>query len=378
MDDVAPPQTNNESPAEAPGDARALATALDRFHTEWRKLGPLEHTVPRAAREALVARMEAALRRLEAPLQATRARAGAERQALVVQARALASAGPGRDLVGEIRALQAQWQQHAKALPLARADEQALWTDFKAAIATAFAAREAVYSAREAEFEAHAAERAALIERLRVRAEDSPMAQRRTLAEVDAAWQRCGPAPRARAAALEAEFRAARDGLRRWLDDSVQRAWKATCDAFDAKLSLCVAREQAAAEGADVDAATTAASWSALPALPAPLEGAMRRRAGLAPADGTDTAVDVDDLLLQIETAWDLPTPPPFESARRERKLLALKAALEGRRPVAPEALAPVAALALLLSRAGLDAGQRDRLTVVLAAWRRRGLQRLS
>ena len=381
VDDVALPQTRDESLAEvqrdAPGDARALAAALDRFHTEWRKLGPLEHTVPHAARAALALRMEAAVRRLEAPLQAARTRARADRQALVLRARGLASDGPGRDLAGEVRALQAQWQQHAKALPLARADEQALWTDFKGAIDAAFAARDAVYSAREAEFEAHAAERAALIERLQVRAADSPTVQRRTLAEVDAAWQRCGPAPRARAAALDADFRAARDGLRRWLDDSAQRAWKATCDAFDAKLSLCVAREQAAAEGADIDAAATAA-WSALPALPAPLEVAMRRRAGLAPADGTDTAVDVDDLLLQIETAWDLPTPRPFESARRERKLLALKASLEARRSVASEALAPVAALALLLSRAGLDAGQRDRLTVVLAAWRRRGPQRPS
>ena len=105
----------------------------------------------------------------------------------------------------------------------------------------------------------------------------------------------------------------------------------------------------------------------------------MRRRAGLAPpTDGTDTALDVDDLLLQIETAWDLPTPPAFEFARRERKLLAMKVSLEGRRSVASEALAPVAALALLLSRAGLDAGQRGRLTVVLAAWRVRGPQRLS
>ena len=104
----------------------------------------------------------------------------------------------------------------------------------------------------------------------------------------------------------------------------------------------------------------------------------MRRRAGLAPANGTDTALDADDLLLQVETAWDLPTPPAFESARRERKLLAMKVSLEGRRSVASEALAPVAALALLLSREGLDAGQRDRLTVVLAAWRLRGPQRRS
>jgi hypothetical protein len=198
--------------------------------------------------------------------------------------------------------------------------------------------------------------------------------QRRTLAEVDAAWQRCGPAPRARAAALDAEFRAAREALRRWVDASAQRAWQATSDALDAKLALCQAREQGTA---DLDAAATAASWQALPVLPAPLEDAMRRRAGLAPADGAATAPDVDDLLLLIETAWDLPTPPAFESARRARKLLAMKESLEGRRSVAPEALAPAAALARLLSRdglnAGLNAGQRDRLAAVLAAWRLRG-----
>ena len=393
-DDLAQPQSKSEAPAETPAevpaemrvevpvDARALATALERFHVEWRKLGPLEHTVPRAARAALVERMEGAVRRLEAPLQAARRQARAEREALVARARALAGDGPGRgrDLAGEVRALQAEWQQHARALPLARADEQALWTHFKAAIDAAFAAREAVFSAREAEFEAHAEERAALIERLQVRPEDSPAVQRRTLAEVDAAWQRCGPAPRARAAALDADFRAARDALRQWLDDSAQRAWQATCDALDAKLALCVAREQGAAadaaDAADVDPPPPAASWQALPVLPAPLEDALRRRAGLAPVAGTDAAPAADDLLLQIETAWDLPTPPAFESARRERRLLAMKAALEGRRAGAPDALAPEAALAVLLGRGGLDAGQRDRLAAVLAAWRRRGPQR--
>lgn len=379
-DDAAQPQTPAEPPAPGLDHPRRLATALDRFHAEWRKLGPLEHTVPRQARGALLERMEAAVRRVEAPLEAARAAAGAQRQGLVARARALAGDAPGRgrDLVGEVRALQAEWQRHAKALPLARAHEQALWSDFKAAIDAAFAAREAAYSAREAEFEAHAAERTALIERLRPRPGDSPATQRRTLAEVDAAWQRCGPAPRDRADALEAQFRAAREGLRQCSAEGEQRAWQAICDALDAKLALCKVREQMIAEGAALDAAATAASWSTLPALPAPLEDAIRRRAGLAQADGTDAAPDVDDLLLQIETAWDLPTPPAFESARRERKLLALKDSLEGRRLVAPKALAPVAAMARLLSRADLDAGQHGRLAAMLAEWRRRGPQRPS
>ncbi len=350
-------------------DAHPLASALSRFHGEWRKLGPPEHTVPREARAALAERMEAAVRRVETPLQAARGQARAEREALVARARALAGGGPGRDLVGDVRNLQAEWQQHARALPLARGDEQALWTEFKSAIDAAFAAREAVFNAREAEFEAHAAERLALIERLQLRPEDSPAVQRRLLAEVDTAWSRCGPAPRARAAALDAQYRAARETLRQWLDNTAQRDWQATCDALDAKLVLCLAHEQ------DVtgDAAALAASWQALPALPAPLEDALRRRAGLAPAGGAGHPPPVDELLLQIETAWDLPTPPAFEAARRERKLLAMKAALEGRRAGTPEALPPQAALALLLGQTGLDTGQRDRLAAVLAARRRRG-----
>lgn len=372
-DETRQQETLDETPAGLPADARALASALDRFQVEWRKLGPLEHTVPRSAHAALVERMQAAVLRVETPLQAARQQARAEREALVARARSLAGDGPGqaRDLVGEVRALQGEWQRQAKAVPLARGDEQALWTEFKAAIDAAFVEREAVFNARDAEFEAHAAERATLIARLQVRHEDSPAAQRRTLAEVDAAWQRCGPAPRARAAALEVEFRTARDALRQWLDDTARRTWQASCDALDAKLALCLAREQGGA--ADVDVAATSASWQALPALSAPLEQALLRRAGLASADRADAAPPVDDLLLQIEAAWDLPTPPAFAAARRERKLLAMKAALEGRRAVASEALAPDAALALLLGQRGLDAGQRDRLARVLAAWRSRG-----
>jgi hypothetical protein len=277
-------------------------------------------------------------------------------------------------LADRARALQAEWQQHAKALPLARADEQSLWADFKGAIDAAFAAREAAFNAREAEFEAHADERAALIARLQVRAEDSTATQRRTLAEVDAAWQRCGPAPRARAAALDADYRQAREALRQWLDDSAQRAWLTTCDALDAKLALCLARE--GSPSADLDAAAQAAAWQALPVLPPPLEDVLRRRAGQLPSGGSDQGPPVDDLLLQIETAWDLPTPPAFEAARRERKLLAMKAALEGRRADSPVAVLPDAALALLLGRVGLGSGQQDRLAAVLAAWRQRGSQR--
>jgi hypothetical protein len=322
----------------------------------------------------LIERMDAAVRRADVPLQAARQRARADREALIARARTLAADGfgPERGGVAGVRELQAEWQRQARTLSLARSDEQALWSQFKAAIDAGFAAREAAFSAREAEFEAHAAEREALIERLRIDPDLAPQVQRRLLAEVDAAWQHCGPAPRARAQALETAYRTAHQAFRQWLDNTAQREWQAVCGALDAKLALCATLESAAA-AEPVDPETLAASWQALPALPGALEDGLRQRAGLAIRSASPMASAVDEWLLQIEMAWELPTPPAFDAARRERKLQALKQALEGRLSDARPPLSPDAALAHLLSQRGLQAPASDRLAAVLAAWRRRG-----
>ena len=359
-------------------DWRALAAALDHFQLGWRKLGPLEHTVPNPARVPLVERMSLAVQRLETPLQEARRVARLQRERLLASARALAAdaAIHGRDLGDKARDLQAQWQQHARALPLARADENALWLDFKTAIDGAFSAREAAFQARDAQFRAHGAERAALIERLERVGADTPAAVLgRTLAEVDAAWQRAGPAPRSEAPMLDARFRQAREAVQRWLGGSAERAWQATCDALEAKLALC--DELARGGGADATGpAEVAQRWSALPVLPEPFEQILAARAGLASTGaqggGPLRAATTDELLLQLEAAWGLESPPAFEAARRELKLLAMKAALESRRPKV-EASTPEQRLAELLRRPGLDALQRERLGAVVIALRRRG-----
>lgn len=360
----------------APPDWRALAAALDHFTLAWRRLGPIEHTVPNKARGALVERMNAALQRVEAPLHEVRRGARLQRERLVERARALASAAPGRDLVDRARELQAQWQQQARAMVLARADENALWADFKGAIDAAFVARESVFQAREAEFQAHGAERTALIERLEALDPDTPVGPlRRALADADQQWRRLGPAPRQDAAALDDRFRRARDAVLQRVAEFAQRAWQASCDALEAKLALCDELERA--PDRDAAQAELAARWSALPALPDPLEQALARRAGLASAGARaaarELAASTDDLLLKLEAAWGLASPADCEAARRALKLQAMKAALETRRPTAEAATTPDAWLAALLGRTDVAAAQRERLGAVLAELRRRG-----
>jgi hypothetical protein len=356
-------------PEDAAPDGPALAQALGHFQAEWRKLGPIEHTVPRAARDGLVERMNAAVARLEAPLQGLRRGAQARREQLVARAKALAAeaASPqARDVMRRARELQAEWREAAQALPLARAAENALWTEFKTANDAVFSARDALANARDAEFKDHAAERIALIERLEAIGEQTPPAElKRTLAEVDAQWLRAGPAPRGEAAALDARMRSARDAARQSLSGFAQRQWQAVCDALVAKLALCEEVEGGA------DAAAVKDRWPAQPALPAAWERALAERVGwVAPGRGAVTA-STDELLLRLEAALTLPSPPAFEAARRDLKLQAMKAALEGRgTPVPP--LGTEQLLVALLGRAALDAAQRERWHAILAAVRQR------
>ncbi len=359
---------------------KALAMALDRFETDWRRLGPLEHTVPHQQRDRLVERMRAAVLRVETPLREAQRGAQRSREQLVVRAAALAAEAatgePGRDLFPRVRELQAEWQHHAARLPLPRALENALWGAFKGHVDAVFSSRDAALSARDAEFKAHAAERAALIERLAALGTDAAPAElQRALGETESAWQRAGPAPRHDAAALEAQFRSVRDNVRQLLATSAQRRWHGQCDVLLARLVAC---EQFEAEAAQAENAAPARAaleqrWAALPALPALWDQALAQRTAPAAGAAPAAAATADELLLQLEAAYQLDSPPAFQAARRALKLQAMKVALESRPAAALAAFTPEQWLAAALGRSGLDAAQRARLGEIIAALRERG-----
>ena len=352
-------------PAAVAAGWKELARALDHFQAEWRKLGPVEHTVPRKAQKALLERQAASLARTEPPLHEARRLAQAERERLVARAKALGgeAAPHAGELVHRVRELQAEWQQHARSLPLNRQVENSLWAEFKAATDAVFAQREAAFSARDAVLKEHQAAREALIARVEALDADTPAGEiKRTLAEANAQWRHAGEAPRQQAAALDQRFRAACTQAQALLADSAQRLWQATCDSLLAKLALCEACE--AGGEADVDAA-----WNALPALPPPWERALAERKASAPG-GVAGGAATDAARLRLAAALDLPSPAEHQAARRELKLLAMKAALEGRQG-AGNGPAPVDRLiADVLGRSHLDDTRRARLHALLAGLR--------
>ncbi len=79
----------------------------------------------------------------------------------------------------------------------------------------------------------------------------------------------------------------------------------------------------------------------------------------------------MDELLLQLEAALDLPSAPEWLAARRDLKLRAMKDALEGRGAPNPGPARPAEWFAAALRQSGTTAAQRERLHALIAVLRR-------
>ena len=358
-------------------DWKEIQRALAHFQTEWRKLGPIEHTVPHKSQPALLGRMKASVARLEGPLKEVQANAQAEREQLIVRAKALSEDVQGREMMAKLRELQSQWQSHAKSLPLLRKIENKLWAEFKAATDALMGQREAAFSARDAEFKANQAAREGLIAQLEALHQDTPAADiKRVLASVDSEWRKAGEAPRNQAAGLESRYRAARERAQEHVSGSARRSWQLTCDALRAKVALCEELESAAPSSPL--AADTEARWNALPALPTGWQQALQARyksGGEVPGGSNSPrgGEPLDQLLLQLESALEIPSPAAFQAARQMLKLQAMKNAMEGRKPATPAWPDIEKMTATAIGFTHLTTDQRSRLHAVIAALRKSG-----
>jgi hypothetical protein len=354
---------------------KKLARALENFQRAWRPLGPLEHTVPAAARSALQQRLRASVERIEVPLQAARQLAEAVRVQLIERGLALQEEVKQqplvRDAIGRVRELQAQWQHSARQLTLQRGVESALWARFKAATDGVFAQRDAAANARDAELTANLAAREALLQRLEGLSSSTPTAQiERTLDEVDRAWRAAGEPPRGTLNALEARLRDAHAAALRALSASVHVTWQATCDALAAQLALCEERE-----AAPQDLEGLAQRWAAQQALPAKLPAAWAQALMQRWSEPVGAAVpagfNLEDLLLQLESTLDLPASEQQIAARRALKLRALKDTLEGRSAPNTDAAKRGSALSSALRHRCGNGALRERLQALIAALRK-------
>ena len=258
-------------------DWRSLASSSQRLRQAWSRLG----TIDRKDKKRLDTAFGKAMDTLMAPLEEQRRIEVARREQLIEEVYKLDPAE--RHTVDTLRGLQEAWQGHAKALPLERRQEQALWQKFRTACDTIFAKRKESAHAADHERKSHLHVREAICAGLEAfTAEGDDKARQaaigKALRDAATAWHASGAVPRAAEGRIETRYRAAVARLQGEADAIRKRAGAAQANALRDKLRLVQALENAVAAPGPVDAEDWNARWAALPPLPADYERTLQAR----------------------------------------------------------------------------------------------------
>lgn len=322
-------------------DWKHVAGTVQRMRLAWSHLGAID----RKEKKRLDQQFAAALTTLQGPLEEQRKAEMLGREELIDE---VANIDPhDRHAVDRLRDIQARWQEHARALPLERKAEQALWQRFRAACDELFAARKETAHAADAERRAHEAAKEAITARLEAAApEATPTTAGKLLREAAAEWHAVGPVPRAHEARVEKHYHEAIAKVQHHADLARRAAGLALAGALRDKLHACQELEDSLAQpGQTITAADWRARWAALlpagaeydPVLDARFEAALYAvdgdRSGYARLLEANRATLLQELLRQ-EVASGIDSGAEFARDRLKLQVEALQSTLKaGEKP---------------------------------------------
>ena len=322
-------------------DWKHVAGTVQRLRLAWSHLGAID----RKDKKRLDQLFGAALTTLQGPLEEQRKAEVAGREELIDEV--LAIDPHDRHAVDHLRDIQARWQEHARALPLERKAEQALWQRFRGACDDLFARRKETAHALDAERKTHEAAKEALSARLEEAAPDATAASApKLLREAAAEWHAIGPVPRAHEARVDKRYHDAVARVQHHADLSRRAAGLALAGALRDKLRACQELEDSVAQpGQEISAADWRARWAALlpagpdydPVLHARFEAALNAldadRAGYARLLEANRPTLLAELLRQ-EVAAGIDSGAEFARDRLKLQVEALQSTLKaGNKP---------------------------------------------
>jgi hypothetical protein len=323
-------------------DWKHLAGTVQRLRVAWSHLGAID----RKEKKRLDHQFSDALNTLQAPLEQQRKAEMARREELIEEAAAID--GHDRHAIDALRALQARWQELARALPLERKAEQALWQRFRAACDAVFAQRKESAHAADAERRAHEAAKEALCLRLEEAAPNATAATAgKLLREAAAEWHAIGPVPRAHEARVDKRYHAAVALVQHHADIARREAGLVQAGLVRDRLRLVLELEAALANPGDERAAAAdwPGRWAALAPLDADIGRALQARfeAALAALSSgreayarlleQNRAALLHDLL-RLEIAAGIDSGPEFARERLKLQVEVLQSSLgSGQKP---------------------------------------------
>jgi hypothetical protein len=325
-------------------DWRHLAGTVQRLRLAWSHLGAID----RKDKKRLDQQFGEALSTLQRPLEDQRKAEMARREELIEAAAAID--GHDRHAIDALRTLQARWQEQARALPLERKAEQALWQRFRAACDAVFAQRKESAHAADAERRAHEMAKEALCARLEAAAPGAtPASAPRLLREAAAEWHAIGPVPRAHETRIDQRYHAALAQVQHHADVARREAALVQVGLLRERLRLVLELEAALAGPGDAgEPAGWSARWEALAPLELDHARALAQRfdAALA-ALGEGRApyaqlleqnrAALQQQLLRLEIAAGIDSGPEFARERLKLQVDVLQSSLKsGHKPLGP------------------------------------------
>ena len=350
-------------------DWKQIAAFHQRLRQSWHQLGPLD----RKDKKRMDAEFERLMNISWLPLQAQREQEMARREQLIKQVEAC---NPhDRTTLDHLRQWQERWQELAKALPLERKPEQALWQRFRSACDAVFAARKASAQVADAERRAHFKAKEALCISLETSGDQPPQEQAKLLRTTLLSWQGIGAVPRAAEQALEQRFENARQQLQKQIEQAKRQTRQTENANLLGKLELCQQIEAARIAGGEFDAQAWSARWQALSGAGAALEATFNKRfeAALTANDSylahiKKQSVPVLAELLRLEILLSLDSPPAYAHQRLKIQVEVLQSSLRsGQKPEAAQTqVARLCAWPVLLEPA--DAKRVEKVLMTLMA----------
>jgi hypothetical protein len=326
-------------------DLKNVAAAGQRLRQMWGRLG----TIDRKEKRKLDQTFDKILAGMLAPLSEQRKIEAVKREQLIVEAEALEPSD--RHTLDKLRRLQERWQEQAKALPLERKIEQALWQRFRAACDAIFAKRKESAHAADHERKAHLHAREAIckeLEEATFAGEDKAQlaAIAKALKDAATAWHATGTVPRAAEPRINQRYHNAVGKVQAQADAIKKRAGAAQANALRDKLRLCQSLESAiGSNGEAIDAAEWQAKWAALPSLGNDYERALQGRfnAALSATDGKRSAYAQElernrakllDEVLRLEIVAGVDSGAEFARERLKMQVEVLQSSLKsGQKP---------------------------------------------
>jgi hypothetical protein len=195
-----------------------------------------------------------------ARLDGERSEAKQVKEALVAEAESLQTSTDWGATAGAYRDLMSRWKASGRA---GKADEEALWTRFRAAQDAFFAGRNAALGQRDAGFAENLAAKEALLTEAEAIDTADLKGAKSALRSIQERWEKVGHVPRGDKERIEARLRTVEDAVRRGEQDQWRRSnpetkarASATVEQFSASLEKLEKQHAAAAASGDTRKAT--------------------------------------------------------------------------------------------------------------------------